>query len=344
MPSASHGFVGTIGNTPLIKIMTLSELTGCEIYGKAEFLNPGGSVKDRAALGMILDAEQRGAIGPGGIIVEGTAGNTGIGLTHIANARGYKSILVVPETQSQEKIDYLRAIGAEVRTVPAAPYKDPNNYQHVARRLAESMPGAFWANQFDNTANRLQHFRTTGPEIWSQLDGKIDAFCAAVGTGGTLGGIADFLKSKSRTVRTVCADPMGSAMLQYFRGREMSVTGSSITEGIGQGRVTKNIEAAPIDLAYRLPDQNIIDMLHFITRKEGLFLGSSAATNLCAAYMTAKEMGPGKRIVTILCDGGARYLSRLWNPAWLASKGLKLPTGDAAFLTSFASEVAEVSV
>lgn len=344
MPTPIHGFVGAIGNTPLIKIMTLSELTGCEIYGKAEFLNPGGSVKDRAALGMILDAEQRGLIGPGGIIVEGTAGNTGIGLTHIANARGYKAILVVPETQSKEKIDYLRAIGAEVRTVPAAPYKDPNNYQHVARRLAESLPGAFWANQFDNTANRQQHFRTTGPEIWSQLNGKVDAFCASIGTGGTLGGTADFLKSQSRSVRIVCADPMGSAMLQYFRGREMTVTGSSITEGIGQGRITKNIEGAPVDLAYRIPDQSIIDMLHFITRREGLFLGSSAATNLCAAYVTAKEMGPGKRIVTILCDGGARYLSRLWNSEWLTSKGLKLPSGDAEFLTQLATQVAASSL
>jgi cysteine synthase A len=344
MTHAVDGFVGAIGKTPLIKLLTLSELTGCEIFGKAEFLNPGGSVKDRAALGMILDAEEKGLIGRGGVLVEGTAGNTGIGLTHIANARGYRSLLVVPETQSQEKIDYLRAIGADVRTVPAAPYKDPANYQHVARRLAESIPGAFLANQFDNVANREQHLKTTGPEIWTQTGGKLDAFCSAVGTGGTLGGVAEFLKSKSRHVRTVCADPMGSAMLQYFRGRELVASGSSITEGIGQGRVTKNIEGAPVDLAYRIPDQVIIDMLHFVMRREGLFVGSSSATNLCAAYMIAKELGPGKRIVTVLCDGGARYLSRLWNASWLQSKGLTPPKGDEAFLKAMPAVVAAISV
>lgn len=337
------GFVGAIGKTPLIKLTKLSSLTGCEIYGKAEFLNPGGSVKDRAALGMITDAEQRGALGPGGIIVEGTAGNTGIGLTHIANARGYKTILVVPNTQSQEKIDYLRAIGAEVQTVPAAPYKDPNNYQHVAKRLAESLPGAFWANQFDNTANRQQHFQTTGPEIWLQTSGRIDAFCASVGTGGTLGGIADFLKSQKRDVRIICADPYGSAMLDYFRNRELSAQGSSFTEGIGQGRITQNIANAPVDQAYRFPDQVILDMLHFVVKQEGLFVGSSAAINICAAYMTAKEMGPGKRIVTILCDGGARYLSRLWNETWVNSKNLSVPKADASFLETLPAIVKAAS-
>ena len=337
------GFIGAIGNTPLIKLSKLSSITGCEIYGKAEFLNPGGSVKDRAALGMILDAEKHHRLGAGGILVEGTAGNTGIGLTHIANARGYQTILVVPDTQSSEKIDYLRAIGAEVRTVPAAPYKDPNNYQHVARRLAESLPGAFWANQFDNPANRRQHFETTGPEIWEQTNGQIDAFCAAVGTGGTLGGVANYLKSKRREVRIICADPRGSAMFDYFRGRELTVTGSSFTEGIGQGRITKNIEHAPVDNAYRIPDQVIIDMLYFVVRQEGLFIGSSAATNLCAAFMAAQELGPGKRIVTILCDSGARYLSRLWNESWLKTKGLSIPTGDDHFLKTLGATITEAS-
>ena len=330
MTNITQGFCGTVGRTPLIRLGWLSQATGCEILGKAEFLNPGGSVKDRAALGIITDAEKRGLIAPGGTIVEGTAGNTGIGLAHVGNAKGYKTVIVIPDTQSPEKMDVLRALGAEVRPVPAAPYKDQNNYNHVARRLAESIQGALWANQFDNTANRDFHARTTGPEIWEQTDGKVDGFVAAIGTGGTLAGTSIFLKERRREIRTACPDPQGAAMHSWIKKQTLDAEGSSITEGIGQNRVTKNVEGAPIDQSYRIGDRLVLAMVHEIVRREGLMLGTSSGINLCGAYRLAKELGPGHTIVTILCDGGLRYLSRLFNAAWLASKGLAdLAVGDA---------------
>jgi cysteine synthase A len=317
------GFCGSVGRTPLIELSGLSRLTGCRILGKAEFLNPGGSVKDRAALGIIEDAEERGLLKPGGTIVEGTAGNTGIGLAHVANARGYRTIIVIPETQSLEKQEYLRAIGAEVRPVPPAPYKDPRNFNHIAKALAEEIPGAYWANQFDNTANRQQHFKTTGPEIYEDTEGRIDGFVAAVGTGGTLAGVSMYLKSQNPRVRTVCVDPHGAAMWSWIkRGNLEFNAGSSITEGIGQNRVTANIQGAPIDDAYRVADAPIIEMVHYLVREEGLMLGSSAALNVIGAYLLARDLGPGHTVVTILCDGGARYLSRLFNPTWLKEKNL----------------------
>lgn len=324
MSQTVQGFVGAVGNTPLIRLKTLSDATGCEILGKAEFLNPGGSVKDRAGLAIIEDAERRGALGPGGTVVEGTAGNTGIGLAHVANAKGYKTVIVIPDTQSQEKMDYLRALGAEVRAVPAAPYKDPRNYNHIAKQIAGEIPGGFWANQFDNTANRDMHVRTTGPEIWRQTNGKVDAFVAAVGTGGTLAGVATYLKSQRKSVRTAVVDPHGAAMWSWItRGNLEFNAGSSITEGIGQGRVTRNFEGAPIDTAYRVSDQPVLEMVHFLLKREGLFLGSSSGINVVGAYLMAKELGPGHTIVTVLCDGGARYLSRLFNAAWLKEKNLE---------------------
>lgn len=323
MSKVANGFCGAIGNTPLIRLKTLSEATGCEILGKAEFLNPGGSVKDRAALAIIEDAEKRGLLKKGGTIVEGTAGNTGIGLTLVANAKGYKSIIVIPDTQSKEKFDLLRAVGADVRAVPAAPYEDPANYNHVAKRIAEETPGAYWANQFDNTVNRDMHYRTTGPEIWAQTGGHISAFVAAVGTGGTLAGTSQFLKEKKPSVKTICADPHGAVMYSFIKWGHLNFDeGDSITEGIGQGRITKNFEGAPIDDAYRIADPEIIEMLHYLVHSEGLFLGSSAAINVCGAVKAAREMGPGHTIVTILCDGGQRYLSRLYNLAWLAEREL----------------------
>lgn len=322
----STGFCGAVGNTPLIEINSLSALTGCRILGKCEFMNPGGSVKDRAALGIVQEAIQSGKLKPGGTIVEGTAGNTGIGLTHVANALGYKTAIIIPETQSQEKIDYLRAIGADVRPVPAVPYSNPENFNHVARRLAEELPNAIWANQFDNIANRTFHERTTGPEIWEQTNGQIDAFCAAVGSGGTLAGVARFLKSRNSAIKTVCIDPYGAAMFSHFKhGHLDDVQGGSITEGIGQIRVTANIKDAPVDDAIRLNDKPILEMVHYLARSEGLFLGSSAALNVLGAVQVARQLGPGKTIVTILCDGAGRYLSRLFNPKWLNEKGL-VPT------------------
>lgn len=330
------GFCGSVGRTPLIELSGLSRLTGCRILGKAEFLNPGGSVKDRAALGIIEDAEERGLLKPGGTIVEGTAGNTGIGLAHVANARGYRTIIVIPETQSQEKQEYLRAIGAEVRPVPPAPYKDPRNFNHIAKALAEEIPGAYWANQFDNTANRQQHFKTTGPEIYEETKGRIDGFVAAVGTGGTLAGVSMYLKSQNPKVRTVCVDPHGAAMWSWIkRGNLEFNAGSSITEGIGQNRVTANIQGAPIDDAYRIADAPIIEMVHYLVREEGLMLGSSAALNVIGAYLLARDLGPGHTVVTILCDSGSRYLSKLFNPAWLTEKNLKprcSVRGDLSFL------------
>jgi len=318
------GFVGAIGNTPLIRLRGPSELTGCEILGKAEFLNPGGSVKDRAALYIILDAEKRGLLKPGGTIVEGTAGNTGIGLALVGNARGYRTVIVIPETQSQEKKDMLRLCGAELREVPAVPYKDSNNYVHVSERLAKEL-GAFWANQWDNTANRDGHFRSTGPEIWAQTGGKVDGFTCAIGTGGTLAGVSIFLKQKNKKVRIAVADPLGAAMYSWFKHGELQSEGSSITEGIGQGRVTKNIEGLPVDDAYQIPDSEALPIVFELLKNEGLCLGGSSGINVAGAIRLAKELGAGHTVVTILADSGTRYQSKLFNPAFLREKGLPCP-------------------
>lgn len=313
-----------IGHTPLIRLRRASAATGCTILGKAEFMNPGGSVKDRAGLYIIADAEKRGALKPGGTIVEGTAGNTGIGLTLVGNARGYRCIIVMPETQSQEKIDFLRMIGADLRLVPAKPYRDPGNYVHVSRRLAEET-GAVWANQFDNLANREGHRVSTGPEIWEQTQGKIDAFTCACGTGGTLAGTAMALKEKNPNIRIVLADPEGSGLYGWVKNNDLTVTGSSITEGIGQGRVPENLAGAPIDDAERIPDAEALEQIYDVLIHEGLSVGTSAGINIAAAIRVAKTMGPGHTIVTILCDGGARYASKLFNPPFLREKGLPLP-------------------
>ncbi|MBD2122976.1 MULTISPECIES: cysteine synthase A [Trichocoleus] len=317
-----NGFVGSVGNTPLIRLHSFSEETGCEILGKAEFLNPGGSVKDRAALYMIEDAERKGLLKPGGTVVEGTAGNTGIGLAHICNAKGYKCLIIIPDTQSQEKIDTLRTLGAEVRPVPAVPYKDPNNYVRLSGRIAEEMENAIWANQFDNLANRLAHYHTTGPEIWAQTEGKVDAWITSTGTGGTYAGVAMFLKEKNPNIRAVLADPMGSGLYSYVKTGEISSEGSSITEGIGNSRVTANMEGAPADDAIRIHDQECVEVVYRLLREEGLFLGGSSGINVAASVALAKQMGPGHTIVTILCDSGSRYQSRLFNLDWLAEKGL----------------------
>jgi cysteine synthase A len=319
-----NGLVGAIGNTPLIRLRGPSEATGCEILGKAELLNPGGSVKDRAALYLILDAEKRGLLAPGGVIVEGTAGNTGIGLALVGNARGYRTVIVIPETQSQEKKDMLRLCGAELREVPAVPYKDQNNYVHVSERLAREL-GAFWANQWDNTANRDGHYRSTGPEIWSQTGGKLDGFTCAIGTGGTLAGVSMFLKQRNPKIRTAAADPFGAAMYSWFKHGELKSEGSSITEGIGQGRVTKNIEGAPIDDAYRIADAEALPLLFDLLKHEGLCLGGSSAINVASAIRLANDLGPGHTVVTILADSGTRYQSKLFNPAFLREKGLPCP-------------------
>jgi cysteine synthase A len=316
------GFVGTIGNTPLIRLNSFSEQTGCEILGKAEFLNPGGSVKDRAALYIIKDAEEKGLLKPGGTVVEGTAGNTGIGLAHICNARGYKCLIIIPDTQSQEKMEALRTLGAEVRPVPAVPYADPNNYVKLSGRVASEMENAIWANQFDNLANRHAHYETTGPEIWQQTDGKIDAWVTSTGTGGTYAGVAMFLKEKNPNVKTVVADPMGSGLYSYVKTGEPKTEGSSITEGIGSSRITANMQGAPADDAIRVDDHECVRVVYQLLKKDGLFLGGSTGINVGAAVALAKEMGPGHTIVTILCDGGARYQSRLFNREWLGSKGL----------------------
>jgi cysteine synthase len=318
------GFVGAIGNTPLIRLRGPSELTGCEILGKAEFLNPGGSVKDRAALYIILDAEKRGLLKPGGTIVEGTAGNTGIGLALVGNARGYRTVIVIPETQSQEKKDVLRLCGAELREVPAVPYKDPNNYVHVSERLAKEL-NAFWANQWDNTANREGHFRSTGPEIWAQTGGKVDGFTCAIGTGGTLAGVSIFLKQKNKKVRIAVADPLGAAMYSWFKHGELKSEGSSITEGIGQGRATKNLEGVPVDDAYQVPDSEALPIVFELLKNEGLCLGGSSGINVAGAIRLAKDLGPGHTVVTILADSGTRYRSKLFNPAFLREKGLPCP-------------------
>ncbi len=325
------GFTETVGNTPLIKLKKASEETGCTILGKAEFLNPGGSVKDRAALYIILDAEERGILRPGGLIVEGTAGNTGIGLALAGNARGYRTLIVIPETQSQEKKDMLRLCGAELMENPALPYKNPDNYVHVSERVAaekaKSEPnGALWANQWDNTANRNAHIKSTGPEIWSQTEGTIDGFTCAIGTGGTLAGMSMFLKERNKEIATAVADPMGAAMYNYFKHGELKSEGSSITEGIGQGRITGNIEGAPIDDAYQIPDAEAVQICFDLLQYEGLCLGSSSGINVAGAIRMAKEMGPGKTIVTVLCDSGTRYTSKLFNPDFLREKDLPVPT------------------
>ena len=318
------GLMGAIGNTPLIRLRRASEATGCTILGKAEFMNPGGSVKDRAGLAIITDAEERGLLKPGGTIVEGTAGNTGIGITLVANARGYRAVIVMPETQSQEKIDFLRMIGADLRLVPAAPFKDPGNYVHVSRRLAEEL-GAVYANQFDNLANRRGHAMTTGQEIWDQTGGRIDAFTCACGTGGTLAGVADTLKAHDPAVRIVLADPEGSGLYGWVTSNDLTVTGSSITEGIGQSRVPGNLEGALIDGALKIPDAEALDQVFDLLQHEGLSVGGSAGINVAAAIRLARQMGPGHVIATILCDGGARYQSKLFNPTYLLSKGLPVP-------------------
>ncbi|MGC8475887.1 MAG: cysteine synthase A [Acetobacteraceae bacterium] len=322
--SWQDGLEAAIGQTPLIRLRRASEATGCTILGKAEFMNPGGSVKDRAGLYLIADAEARGVLKPGGTVVEGTAGNTGIGLTLVANARGYRAVIVMPETQSKEKIEFLRMIGADLRLVPAKPYRDPGNYVHVSRRLAEEM-GAFWANQFDNLANREGHRTGTGPEIWEQTGGRIDAFTCACGTGGTLAGVALALKARRAELRVVLADPEGSALYEWVKGQEMTVTGSSITEGIGQSRVPGNLEGAPIDDAEKIPDAEALAQIYDVLIHEGLSVGTSSGINIAAAVRVAKALGPGHTVVTVLCDGGARYQSKLFNPEFLRGKGLPVP-------------------
>ena len=319
-------FADAVGNTPLIRLRGPSDETGCEILGKAEFLNPSGSVKDRAAKSIVLAAEREGRLEAGGTVVEGTAGNTGIGLAHVCNARGYRCVIVIPETQSPEKLELLRALGAEVRPVPAVPYKDANNFQKLAGRLAGEMDNAIWANQFDNLANRQAHFETTGPEIWRDTDGKVDAFVSTSGTGGTLAGTSLFLKSKNPKIVTVLADPTGTATWHYVKHGEAKVVGgSSISEGIGSTRITANFEGAPIDDAEMIPDQECVDQVYRLLREEGLFLGGSSGINVAAAVRVARALGPGHVIVTVLCDGGGRYQSRLYNREWLAGKGLRAP-------------------
>jgi cysteine synthase A len=324
------GFIGTIGNTPLIRLRVVSEATGCTILGKAEFLNPGGSVKDRAALYIIKDAEERGTIRPGGVIVEGTAGNTGIGLALVANARGYRTVIVMPETQSQEKKDMLRLCGADLRLVAAAPYANPMNYVRYSERLAGEIgaadpKGAIWANQFDNTANRRAHYETTGPEIWRQTDGKVDAFVSSVGTGGTLCGVGMALKERNKRVKIYLADPMGSAIYNHYAHGQLKAEGSSITEGIGQGRITKNLEGVPLDGQFQVTDAEMMPIIFDLLLHEGLVLGGSTGINVCGAIKVARELGPGHTVVTILADYGTRYQSKLFNPDFLRSKNLPVP-------------------
>ena len=326
-----NGMIDAIGNTPLIKLKKASDKTGCNILGKAEFMNPGQSVKDRAALYIIRDAESRGKLRPGGTIVEGTAGNTGIGIALVANALGYKSVIVIPETQSQEKKDMLRLAGAELIEVPAVPYKDENNYIKYSGRLAQELAetsenGAVWANQFDNIANRQAHIETTGPEIWAQTAGKVNGFTCAIGTGGTLAGTAIYLKQQNPDIRIAAADPMGASMYHWFKHGELRAEGMSITEGIGQGRITANIEGAPIDDAYQISDAEALPIVFDLLLEEGLCLGGSSGINIAGAMHMARELGPGHTIVTILCDFGTRYQSKLFNPEFLQEKGLPVPS------------------
>ena len=324
------GFVGAIGDTPLLRLRGASEATGCEILGKAEFLNPGGSIKDRTAWFLVNDFEQRGLLEPGGVIVEGTAGNTGIGLSLVAAARGYRSVIVMPETQSDEKKQTLRLFGADLRLVKAVPYKNPDNYVHVSERLAAEMAqtephGAVWAQQFDNTANRDGHYHQTGREIWEQTGGRIDGFVSAIGTGGTIAGVGMYLKDQNRDVKIALADPLGAAMYAWFTRGVLESSGSSITEGIGQGRITKNIEGAPVDIAFQIPDDEMLGVVFSLLRDEGLCVGGSTGINVAGAIRLARELGPGHTIVTILCDGGQRYQSKMFNAAFLRSKGLPVP-------------------
>ncbi|MES2498450.1 MAG: cysteine synthase A [Pseudomonadota bacterium] len=314
-----------IGNTPLVRLNGPSEATGCEILAKCEFMNPGGSVKDRAALAIITDAEERGLIAPGGIIVEGTAGNTGIGLALVGNARGYRTIIVMTDTQSQEKQDTLRALGAELVLVAPTAYSNPAHYVHTSRRIAEETPGALWANQFDNTANRLAHIRTTAPEIWAQTGGRIDGFTCAVGTGGTLAGVGLGLKAFNDDIVIGLTDPHGAALYNYFANGELRAEGSSVAEGIGQSRITANLDGAPVDTQFRISDEQGLEQAYALLGSEGLCVGLSSGINVAGAIALAKELGPGKTIVTILCDSGMRYLSSLFNPVWLESKGLPVP-------------------
>ncbi len=325
-----EGFLDTIGETPLIRLKHASELTGCDILAKAEFLNPGSSVKDRAALAIVLDAERKGQLKPGGVIVEGTAGNTGIGLALVGNARGYRTVIVIPETQSQEKKDMLRLCGADLREVPAVPYKDPNNYVHVSERLARELArtepnGAIWANQFDNVANRDGHYRTTGPEIWRQTDGRVDGFICAVGTGGTLAGVAQALRERKPKVAIGLADPLGAALYHYYKHGSLKAEGSSITEGIGQGRITKNLEGLRVDMPFQIPDAEWLPIVFDLLKHEGLCVGGSSGVNVAGAIRLAREMGPGHTIVTLLCDYGTRYQSKMFNPQFLRSQNLPVP-------------------
>ena len=330
MTDIRDGFLGSIGNTPLIRLKRASEETGCEILGKAEFLNPGGSVKDRAALAIVRDAEARGQLKPGGVIVEGTAGNTGIGLCLVGNALGYRTVIVMPETQSQEKKDMLRLIGADLRLVPAVPYANPGKYvrysETLAIELAKTEPnGVLWANQFDNLANRMGHFQTTGQEIWRQTGGRIDAFTCSVGTGGTLAGTGMALKEHNRDIKIVLADPMGSALYNHYAHGELKAEGTSITEGIGQGRITRNLVDAPIDDQVQVTDQEALPLIFDLVRQEGLVLGGSSGINVMAAIKVAKTLGPGHTVVTVLCDYGTRYIRKLFNPAFLRERGLPEP-------------------
>ncbi len=319
-----QNIVEAIGNTPLIKLKKASELTGCTILGKAEFMNPGQSVKDRAALFIIRQAEKSGALKPGGTIVEGTAGNTGIGLALVANALGYRTVIVIPETQAQEKKDALRQMGAELIEVPAVPYKNPNNYVKYSGRLAAKM-GAVWANQFDNVANRQAHIETTAPEIWHQTGGKIDGFTCAVGSGGTLAGVSMGLKAMNRNVRIALVDPMGSALFGHYKNGELKAEGTSITEGIGQGRITANLESAVVDEAFQIHDAEAYQIVFDLLQHEGLCMGGSTGVNVAGAMALAKQLGPGKTIVTVLCDYGTRYASKQFNPDFMRSKGLPVP-------------------
>ena len=331
MPHIYSGFMEAIGNTPLIRLNKISDLTGCEIYGKAEFMNPGGSVKDRAARGIIQHAEANGLLKPGGLIVEGTAGNTGISLAMCGNARGYKSVIVMPETQSQEKKDMLRLLGADLRLVPAVPYKDPNNYvrysETLANELAASHPqGVVWANQFDNTANAEGHYTSTGPEIWEQTGGKIDGFTCAVGSGGTISGVGRYLKDQNPNITIALSDPEGSALFSYYEHGELKAEGGSVSEGIGQGRITANLAEAPITAQYRISDHDALPLIYDLLQDEGLLLGGSSAINVAGALQMARDTGPGHTIVTILCDSGQRYQSKIWNPEFLKFKDLPVPT------------------
>ena len=326
----SDNVIGAIGNTPLIKLRRASQITGCTILGKAEFMNPGGSVKDRAALAIVKDAVHSGQLRPGGTIVEGTAGNTGIGLALVANAMGFRTVIVIPETQSEEKKDMLRLQGAELIQVPAIGYANPNNYVKLSGRLAERLAkeeknGAIWANQFDNIANRQGHIETTGPEIWAQTDGKVDGFTCAVGTGGTLAGVAIALKDRNAAITIAISDPMDAALYEFYKNGVLKSSGNSITEGIGQGRITKNLENAPIDLAYQISDEEALPILFDLAEHEGMLLGGSSAINIAGAIRLAKDMGPGHTIVTILCDSGVRYGTKLFNPDFLRSKNLPVP-------------------